>query len=103
MSLGIMRARAYFFIKKNQLLTEKRVERDLSLEEVKKTNVKPVPGIDYKIIYRVRTYLYTDGISIQKNTDTVQVLLNATPSCGCSDGPKPNLPKPLSWGTLNWR
>ena len=103
MGFGVMSVRAYFYIDKNQHLEQYKAVRSLSLKEVRLTNIEPQPDIDYSIVYTIKKFSFTEGVRIRRKTDTVQITVRAEASCGCKEGPKPVLPKPLYWGKLDWR
>ncbi len=99
-SAGILYARAYSSVRKNQLLTTEKVTRDLSIAEVRQTNIVPEGNVDYSLVYTIRTFRYTEGLRIKEKKDTLNMWVSASPSCRCTDAPKPGLPKPFKWGTL---
>ena len=99
-SAGILYARAYSAVNKKQMLTTEKVTRDLSIAEVRQTNIVPEGNVDYSIVYTIRTFRYTEGLRIKEKKDTIAMWANASPSCGCADAQKPSLPKPFKWGTL---
>lgn len=103
LGFGVMWARAYTYIRENEMLTEANVIRPLSLKEVIRTNVSLQPGVDYSIVYHIRTYRQTQGLRIIKKEDTTAVWMHAESQKVGIEATQVKLPKPLDWGTLNWR
>ena len=75
-------------------------DRELSLAEVKKTNIQIQPDVTYTVKYEVQTMTEAHGFKIHSKKDTTSIWLLATGD----EETKPVLPhKDFSWGTLRLR
>ena len=73
LSAGFMYGSALYKYSVKPSFVEKQVERDLSLSDVKKTNIVPLPDVDYSIVYSTRIWTQTKGLIIKTIVDTAMV------------------------------
>jgi hypothetical protein len=97
LSAGIIYARGISSLKKNPTLNVSTEVRHLTLNDVKKTNIKIEPDVDYSIHYKVETWTSAEDIRVISKKDTVEITLSAKSNI---PGVKAQLPKKFSWGSL---
>lgn len=99
---GLVYANGMRHVKKYPDFSLKTVKRELSLNDVSKTNVKIQADVDYYIVYCIQIRTTSNGIVLNRNSDTTEMFIEAVNQDPKNQN-KPELPQKFSWGTLNPR
>lgn len=78
LSGGILYGAAVYHYHKQPQYTEYKINKPLTLSQVRQTNVKIEPNASYSLIYRIKYLRYSEGLAIKTSFDTVELSFLAT-------------------------